>query len=392
MNEESGHGRNGKLRIAFIGGRGVVSKYSGIEAYYEEVGKRLAERGHEVSVYCRSYFTPPVRYHHGMRVVRLPTLRRKHFETFVHSLLSTLHTLASRYDIVHFHSLGSSIFSFIPRVFGMKTVVTVHSLDWQSSKWGGFSRWFLRLCEGTSFRFPNATMVVSRTLRARYLSEHGAETTVVPNGVNPPARRRAARTLGWGLEPKKYILFLGRLSPEKNVHLLIQAFEMIGTDVKLAIAGGTSYTGSYIAELKRHESDRIRFLGWVCGEPLEELLSNALLFVLPSDFEGLSVSLLEAMAYGLCVLTSDIPQNVELVQGAGYTFARGDVEDLQHMLELLLSREDLRAEASRNARARVERDYLWTNVAERVEQVYYSVTDMERTPSRSPVAPGDATY
>lgn len=370
--------RDGELRVSFIGGRGVISKYSGIEGCYEEIGKRLAEHGHEVSVYCRSYFAPPVKEHNGMKVIRIPAPQRKHLETLIHTLLSTLHALLlRRYDVVHFHALGPSLFSFIPRIFGAKTVVTVHGLDWQRAKWGRFARWFLKLCEQASVKFPNATIVVSRSLREYYLERYRLETTFIPNGVNLPIHRKVDKIQQWGLESGKYILFLGRLSPEKNIHLLIQAFEKLETDVKLVIAGGTSYTSSYIKELRTHESSQIRFLGWVSGEALEELLSNAIMFVLPSDVEGLSLSLLEAMAYGLCALTSDIPANVELVQGVGHTFAHGNAEDLRRMLQLLLERKDMREEASHRARARVEADYLWTNVAKEVESLYYDVMDVD---------------
>lgn len=364
---------NRNLRIAFIGGRGVVSKYSGIETYYEEVGKHLASSGHEIVVYCRTYFTPALDRHNGMKIIRIATLRRKHLETFIHSLLSTLHALFSHYDVVHYHTLGPALFSLIPRIFGMKTVVTVQGLDWQRSKWSSFARWFLRLCETASVRFPNSTIVVSKTLNDYYWKKYSTHTTYIPNGLTMPSTRSANQILRIGLSPRKYILFLGRLSPEKNVHLLIQAYERIKTSVKLVIAGGTSHTEGYVEKLKEHQCDRICFLNWVDGEILEELLSNALLFVLPSDIEGLSLALLEAMGYGNCVLTSDIPENVELVDGVGYTFIRGDVGDLERMLRLLLTREDLRKRAGRDARARVQHDYLWTRVASQTELLYYQV-------------------
>ena len=166
------------LRIAFIGGRGVISKYSGIETYYEEVGKRLAEMGHDVTVYCRTYFSPAQPAHNGMRLVRLPTIRSKHLETLVHTFLSTIHALFGDSDIVHYQCLGPALFSFLPRWFGKKTVVTVQGLDWQRRKWGRIASAILRLGEWASIKLPDLTMVVSRTLQQYYRSRYGTETDV----------------------------------------------------------------------------------------------------------------------------------------------------------------------------------------------------------------------
>ena len=342
-----------KLRVAFIGGRGVVSKYSGIEAYYEEVGQRLAAMGHEITIYCRSYFTPPLEDYHGVRLVRLPTFRTKHLETVLHTFLSTVHVLFSRCDIVHYHALGPALFSFVPRLFGKQTVVTVQGLDWQRKKWGRIASAVLRAGEKAAVRFPNQTMVVSRALERHYQALHGQSTVYVPNGTIIRERRPPVKLAQWGLQPDRYILFLGRFSPEKNCHLLIQAFEKIDTPVKLVLAGGSSYTNNYEKDLRRHAGDRVVLLGYVAGEDLDELLTNAMLFVLPSDLEGLSLALLDAMGAGVCVLTSDIPENLELVHDAGFTFQRGSVDDLERMLRLLISEDRVRNDAARKGQEHV---------------------------------------
>jgi glycosyltransferase involved in cell wall biosynthesis len=362
-----------QLRVAFIGGRGVISRYSGIEAYYEEAGRQLAERGHEITIYCRTHFTPPAKTHHGMRLVRLPTIRSKHLETLVHTFLSSVHASFSRAQIVHYHALGPALFSFLPRLAGKKTVVTVQGLDWQRKKWGRLASWVLRRGERAAVRFPNATMVVSRALQDYYRSRYGAETSYVPNGSHLRERSQPARLIEWGLEPGKYILFLGRFSPEKNCHLLIEAYERLDTDVKLVLAGGSSYSDSYVDQLRQHQSDRIHLLEWVTGEALEELLTNAMLFVLPSDLEGLSLALLDAMAAGLCVLTSDVRENCEVVEGSGFTFRRGDVDDLGRMLRVLLADREARETAGRCAQQRVRESYLWPHIATQIEDVYHRV-------------------
>jgi glycosyltransferase involved in cell wall biosynthesis len=373
-----------KLRIAFIGGRGVISKYSGIETYYEEVGRRLADMGHEVTVYCRNHFTPALAEHNGMRLVRLPTIRSKHLETLVHTLLSTVHALTQRYDVVHYHALGPALFSFIPRLRGVRTTVTVQGLDWQRKKWGRVASWVLRMGERASARLPNGTMVVSRTLQDRYRETHGMETFYVPNGGILRERREPRKILEWGLERGRYILFLGRFSPEKNCHLLVEAFERLDSDVKLVMAGASSYCDDYSRELRTHASERIRMLDWVSGETLDELLTNAMIFVLPSDLEGLSLALLDAMGAGLCVLASDIPENREVVEGAGFTFERGNAADMAERLQFLIANSAVRESAGRMAKTRVEEQYQWAQIAEEIERAYCELLGLEKMKARTP--------
>jgi glycosyltransferase involved in cell wall biosynthesis len=379
-----------RLRVAFIGGRGLISKYSGIEAYYEEVGKRLVEMGHHVTVYCRAYFTPPLKEHNGMRLVRLPTLRSKHLDTLVHSLLSTVHVLFTGCDIVHYQCLGPSLFSFIPRLFGKKTVVSVQGLDWQRKKWAPLASLVLRLGERASVQLPSATMVVSKSLQRRYHSRYRNPVTYVPNGTILRKRRSASRLAGWGLTADNYILFLGRFSPEKNCHLLIEAFKKIQTQVKLVLAGGSSHSDGYAGELRTHQSEDIRFLDWVSGDALDELLTNAMLFVLPSDIEGLSLALLDAMGAGVCVLTSDIAENCELVESAGFTFKRGDVNDLERMMRWLISDSSARLMAAAMAQKRVREHYLWPVIAKEVERTYFRTMGRQDVGAALPESPNSA--
>jgi glycosyltransferase involved in cell wall biosynthesis len=378
---KAGPAESPRLNVSFIGGRGVVGKYSGIETCYEETGTRLAKMGQEVTAYCRSYFTPKTSQYRGMRIVRLPTIRTKHLETLIHTLLSTIHACFSDCDIVHYYTLGPSLFSFLPRLFGKKTVVSVQGLDWQRKKWGRIARCALKFCEWTSAHLPNATIVVSRTLQEYYRSRYAKDCAYVPNGT----RIREPQTGNYlekaGLQPDGYALFLGRFSPEKNCDLLIEAFEKLDTPMKLVLAGGSSHTDDYVARMHQRQSDRIKILTWVSGDALEEVLTNAALFVLPSDLEGLSLALLDAMGAGLCVLTSDTPENVEAIGEAGFTFRRGDVNDLHRMLALLLAAPILRENVSRRAQARIRREYLWEEVAKEMNAVYSSL--FER-PQRMP--------
>ena len=358
------------LRVAFIGGRGIVGKYSGIETYYEEVGRRLVEKGLCVTAYCRSYFTPPMGERNGMRIVRLPTIRSKHLETFVHTFFSTVHACFSDCEIVHYHTLGPALFSYLPRLFGKKTVVTVQGLDWRRKKWNWFARQVLKLGEWASARLPNQTVVVSRTLREHYRAQHAKETVYTPNGTQTRKRFRGPYLKKLGLAPGQYVLYLGRFSPEKNCDLLIDAFEKTDTSMKLVLAGGSSHTDRYVSCLRRHQSDRVKFLDWLSGDALEEILTNAALFVLPSDLEGLSLALLDAMGAGVCVLASDIPENCEVIEDKGFVFKAGDAADLQRMLSLLLSDARMREIAGASAQQRVRQYYLWRQITNQIADVY----------------------
>ncbi len=364
------------VRVAFLGGRGVGSPYSGIEAAWEQTGERLARRGHQVTVYCRNNFTPTLPTYKGMRIVRLPTIYSKHLETFLHTLLSTIHACCCDCDIVHYQALGPALFSFLPRLFGKRSVVTVQGLDWQRRKWGLLASSVLRMGEWASARFPNVTVVVSRELQQRYRERHHVECHFIPNGTHLREAMPVRHLPAWGLTRQEYVLYLGRFSPEKNCDLLIRAFERLGGGMKLVLAGGSSHSQAYAQALKSHESPRIRLLDWIAGDQLDELLTNAALFVLPSDLEGLSLALLDAMGAGICVLTSDIPENRELIQGVGFTFRRGEVNDLERMLRLLIADPGLRTRAGQAGRRRVAEQYLWPEITQKLEHLYLELAGL----------------
>jgi len=358
------------MRIAMIGQKGIPATYGGVEKHVDEIARRLAARGHDVTVYCRYHYTPAHAEVPGVRLRRRPSIRTKHLDAASHVAWCTLEAMASRFQIVHYHALGPSLFSAFPRLLGSRTAVTVHGLDWQREKWGRVAAWALRQCEGPSVRFPNRTIVVSRTLRDYFSSHHGRETTFIPNGTHLPSPRAAQKMLAYGLVPGRYVLFVGRLVPEKGAHFLCQAFQGVASDMKLALAGGLSFSEEYVRELRRFESDRIRLLDYVYGDALEELWSNAYLVVLPSTMEGLSIALLEALSYGRCVLISDIPENLEVASEVAVPFRSRDVGDLRDKLEMLIRNPDRVREFESRARAHIQRHYSWDTVVEQTEAVY----------------------
>jgi len=360
-----------------IGSRGIPVTYSGIEKALEEMCPRLVQRGHQVTVYTKSNVAYNRDLFKGVKIVKVPAINTKHLETFTRVGLSLWHEIFSQSDIVHFHALGPAMFSYIPRVFSKKTVVTVHGLDWQREKWGWFARQFLKAGEYASARFPNATIVVSPVLKEYYDAKYNMQTIYIPNGVRIPAVREPGHIIEeYSLAPKNYLLFASRLVPEKGCHYLIEAFKRLETHMRLVIAGGSSHTDTYVEQLRLLGKDNpnIIFTGHVSGELLVELFSNAYLYVLPSSVEGLPLSLLEAMSYGLCVVTSDIPENVSVTQGIyGCSFRNRDVDDLTKTLKRLLQRPEQVKMIGQRARQHVSEKYNWEYIVDRTEAVYFSL-------------------
>jgi len=361
------------MKIAMIGQKGIPALYGGIERHVEEIARRLVARGHEVTVYCRLHYTPVGGRYHGVELVRLPSVNTKHLDTITHVALSTAHALSRDFDVLHFHALGPSLFAAPARALGRPTVVTVHGLDWQREKWGAFAQWALKQCEGPAVRFPDRTIVVSKTLREHFASHFGRGTVTIPNGTVLPEPRDAHKIHKYGLEARKYVLFVGRLVPEKGVHFLCEAWSRLDTDLTLAICGGAAASEDYVRSLDRFAGPRIRMLDYVYGEALEELYSNAYLVGLPSTVEGLSLVLLEALSYGRCVLVSDIPENVEVTHDAAPTFRSRDVDDLTAQLRRLLAEPALVRQYESKARAHIAAHYSWDTVVDATVDVYRSV-------------------
>lgn len=378
--QSSEHGN--RLKVAFIGGRGVGSAYSGIERYYEEIGGRLAARGHKMLVYCRSHFSPRVRSYRGMRLRRIPTIRSKHLETLIHSFLATVDVCFRDIDVVQFHALGSSVFAWLPRLAGKKTVVSVRGLDWQRAKWGLLARAYLRFCESASLYCPNATVVVSRTLQRYFRNRFGAEVQCIRNGVGRPEHLPPEEIRRWGLAGRDYVLYAGRISPEKGLDCLIEAHRAIESVCALVIAGGSSYSEEYIARLKSRAGPRVIFTGYASGRSLGELYSNALAFVLPSRIEGLSVALLEAVAYGLPVVVSDIPENREVVEECGgRLFRLDDVNELREVLQKVVNERSAISHTGSLAREGSTHSFDWDQITLETERFYLKLLDRHHTTS-----------
>jgi|KBSSwiStaDraftv2_1062776.scaffolds.fasta_scaffold202198_1 glycosyltransferase involved in cell wall biosynthesis len=371
------------MRIGMVGLKGIPFP-GGIENFTEEVGWRLAARGHDVSVYVRPYVEVGDTYR-GMRIRRLPSVNTKHLDALTHTFLASLHVLGSDLDVVHYHALGPSVFSWMPRVRGLKTIVQVHGLDWQRAKWSAVASACIKAAEFSAMHFPHRTMVISEALKSYFEAKYRHRVDYVPTGVNEYAYREPREITKWGLDKENYILFLARLVPEKGCHYLIQAYEALAPDKKLVIAGPCGSEPSYCEELTRHAGPNVIFTGAVAGAVMEELFANAYTFVVPSEIEGLSHALLQGLSSGRCVLASDIAPNIEALGGCGLTFRSGDVGDLRDQLQFLLDHPEFVEGCSSPAHARVHEHYAWDTVVDRLETVYADCCGMPVADLTSPV-------
>jgi glycosyltransferase involved in cell wall biosynthesis len=368
-----------KIKIAMFGIKGIPVP-AGAENVAEQVGSRLVERGHQVTVYVRPHYTPrTLKEYKGIRLVHLPSIPTKNLDAITHSFFASLACMAEKPDIVHIHATGNSIYALFPRLRGIPTVVQSHGLDWQRAKWGKLARAYLKMTDYTTVRFPSITTAVSRKMQKYYQDKYQRPVMYIPNGVEPCQRVEPREILRYGLKGNDYIFFAARLVPEKGCHYLIRAYQALGvTDKKLVIAGDGSYGDAYAEELKKSASDRVLFLGFVQGRLMDELLSNAYLYVLPSEIEGLSTGLLEAMNHNNCVLVSDIEENVEVIGEAGVTFRSGSIEDLKSKIRFLLQNKDLVQDYRNQAKGAVVERYNWCRVTDQYEALYLSLLTVKK--------------
>ena len=375
----------GALRIAMIGHKRIPSREGGVEIVVEELSVRMAQKGHRVEAYNRyghhvsgkkyddEYGWKGRKYYKGVRVRIIPTFQSSSLNAIVYSFLATLRALFTKYDVLHYHAEGPCAMLWIPKMFGKRVVVTIHGLDWQRAKWGNFASRVIKFGEKMAARHADEVIVLSRNVQQYFKEKYGREVTYIPNGINRPERRKADLIREkYGLEKDGYFLFLARIVPEKGLHYLIEAYQKLDTDKKLVIAGGNSQAVEYMEQI--HEmaakDDRILMTDFVQGQTLEELYSNAYAFVLPSDVEGMALSLLEAMSYGNCCLVSDICENTEVVEEQALHFRKGDVKDLQEKLQYLLEHPDTVERLRSGSADFICGKYNWDEVVDETLRLY----------------------
>lgn len=370
-----------KMRIAMLGHKRIPSREGGIEIVVEQLSTRMVDRGHSVTCYNRSghhisgreYDTDKLKEYKGIKLKSVFTIDRKGLAAMTSSFCGAVCCAFSKYDVIHFHAEGPCAMLWIPKLFGKKCVATIHGIDWQRAKWGGFASRYIKFGEKVAAKYADEIIVLSEGVKQYFLDTYGRKTVFIPNGVDRPDSRAVQLIREkYGLEKDEYLLFLARLVPEKGVRYLIEAFRDVRTDKKLVIAGGSSDTDGFMQELKQlaGKDGRIIFTGFVQGQMLEELYSNAYLYCLPSDLEGMPLSLLEAMSYGNCCVVSDIAECAEVVEDKAVVFKKGSVADLREKLQLLCDAPAVVQKYKADAADFICRKYSWDDTAESTLKLY----------------------
>lgn len=370
------------MKIAMIGHKRIPSREGGIEIVVSELATRMVKLGHNVTAYNRKSEHIAGKEHsissdmnewEGVKLIWVPTPNSSKLNAIVYSFFATMKAVFKGYDVIHFHAEGPSSMVPLAKLFGKKCIVTIHGLDWQRSKWGGFATKFLRFGEKSAAKYADEVIVLSQNVKEYFKNTYNRDTVFIPNGISPAEKRESDIIKDkYNLSEDDYILFLGRLVPEKGIHYLIEAYKNIDTDKKLVIAGGSSHTSEYEEELKQSAKDdkNIIFTGFVEGKELEELYSNAYIYCLPSDLEGMPISLLEAMSYGNCCLTSDIDECTEVCEDKAVYFKKSDIKDLQDKLTYLLSNEEVVNKLKNTAEDFILSKYNWDKVCEQTINLY----------------------
>lgn len=370
------------MKIAMIGHKRIPSREGGIEIVVGELSRRMVKLGNTVVAYNRksehiagSQFETDQKQKNweGVKLKWVPTPNSSKLNAIVYSALATLRAMFGSYDVIHFHAEGPSAMVPIAKLFRKRCIVTIHGLDWQRSKWGGFATKFLLFGEKMAAKYADEIIVLSKNVQNYFKEKYSRDTVYIPNGIEKPTVCPADIIKEkYALGKDEYILFLGRIVPEKGIHYLLEAYSALDTDKKLVIAGGASHTGDYENEIRKlgKDNNKIIYTGFIQGRELEELYSNAYIYCLPSDLEGMPLSLLEAMSYGNCCLTSDIAECTEVCESYAESFEKGNIQSLTEKLQYLLSNDKVVKEYKNNAQEYILKKYNWDDVTKKTLELY----------------------
>lgn len=371
------------MKIAMIGHKRIPSREGGVEIVVEELSKRMVQKGHEVVCYNRrgkhaldkNQKVEKIKEYKGIKIKEVLTIDKKGLAAMTSSFFGTVKILFSKYDVVHFHAEGPCVMIPIIKLFSQKKVIaTIHGLDWQRAKWkNSFASKYIKFGEKMAAKYADEIIVLSKNVQNYFEKNYKRNTNFIPNGVSEPKILKPnIITNKYGLKKDEYFLFLGRIVPEKGIHYLIEAFNQIKTQKKLVIAGGASDTNEYYMQLKKKSSNNknIIFTNFVQGNELEELYSNAYIYVLPSDLEGMPLSLLEAMSYGNCCLTSDIEECSSVIKNNGITFHKSDINDLKNKLQYLDDNKSQVNKHKKNSKNYILNNYDWDVVTDLTLDLY----------------------
>ncbi|MBO5622606.1 MAG: glycosyltransferase family 4 protein [Butyrivibrio sp.] len=365
-----------------LGHKRVPSREGGVEVVVEELSTRMIEQGHKVTLFNRKghhvageeFDQKPLDEYKGVKLVYVPTINKRGLAAATSSYYGALKAAFGPYDVVHFHAEGPCVAIWVPKLVGKRCIVTIHGLDHMRKKWGSFASKYILLGEKRAVKYADEIIVLSKNVQEYFKTTYGRKTIFIPNGVSRPELQEPDIIKEkYNLKKDNYFMFLGRLVPEKGIEYLIKAYKGLNTDKKLVIAGSGSDTEEFVNEIHKltANDDRIIFTGFVQGKELAELFSNCYTFVLPSDLEGMPMTLLEAMSYGRCCLVSDIPECASVVEDKAETFKAADVEDLRKKMQRLNDDKDLAHEYQKNAADYICNKYSWDKVVQETLEIYH---------------------
>lgn len=364
------------MKAYLIGQKGIPAKNGGVEKHVENLAVRLARNGQEVFVYARNnYQDKKLKHYQGVNIINLPSVGTKNLDAISHTFFACLDLIFRRRpDVVHFHSVGPSSLILLIKIFRpkLKVVFTFHCQDYHHQKWGRLARWYLKLGEAIGCRYADQVITISEELKKYSKEKYGVETIYIPNGAEKVTETNDDLLSSWNLKKGEYFVSISRLVKHKGIHYLIEAYQKLATEKKLVIVGGGAFTDEYVSELKKLAGDKpnIIFTGNQSGKVLAQLYANAYAFVQPSEYEGLSVALLEAMSYGLPCIVSDIPANLEAVAGQALIFENKNTKDLEDKMLKMLSNPDLGKEIGEKLRERANTEYNWDTIAKNTKKLY----------------------
>jgi glycosyltransferase involved in cell wall biosynthesis len=377
------------MKIAILGTRGIPANYGGFETFAEQLSTRLVARGHEVTVYGRAHYaTGASNTYRGVNLVVLPTIRHKYFDTVVHTFLSTLHALPRRYDVILICNAANSIFAFLPRLFGTPTLVNVDGLERKRKKWNWFGRKYYLLSEWLSTFMPAAIVTDAQVIQDYYATRYRKDSAMIAYGADVERRAEPALLGQYGLKPNRYILYVSRLEPENNAHLVIEAYEQVETDLPLVIVGGAPYAEEYIRRLKSTKDERVKFLGFVFGQDYRALQQHAYCYVHATEVGGTHPALIEAMGAGNCALVLNTPENLEVMGEAGISYGSG--EDLARKLRWLLANPAVIGEYRQRAMSRVRQHYNWEQITDQYDLLLTTLAGLEVEAGPAPLPAREA--
>ncbi len=369
------------MKIAILGTRGIPARYGGYETFAEELAERLVQRGHDVTVYCRPHATPDVgKRYHGVRLVKLPTIRQKYLDTVVHTGLSAIHALFQGYDVCLFCNAANAVFTLLPRLTGSRVVLNVDGVERKRQKWGPLGRFWYGWGERFATWLPHRIVADARVIQEYFREQYSADSELITYGVSPRHLPPGPTLAEYGLEPDRYYLYVSRLEPENNCHRVLEAYRQVKTDWPLVVVGDAPYSSRYIARLHAMADDRVVFTGYVFGDGYRELQSNARAYVHATEVGGTHPALLEGMGFGNPVVVNGTPENVEVVGDAGLTYRVNDVADLAMQLQRVEDDAALRRRLSEAGVQRVQRLYNWESVCDAYERLFLEERGLEEEP------------